>query len=174
MVQQSRQPGSTIKPLVYSYGFMNLPLTIDTPIFDIPFTIGNDRPNDNDDSFEGMLPLRKALGHSRNIPAIKMYFAVGGQDKLIPYFNSIGINSYDAKKDYGYPLSIGAGELKMMELAAYRPQLRYTMTHHFLIDYSREYASIYQNFSWLRMIFLTRENNLYNSVTYLSVYSLYG
>lgn len=77
MVQQLRQPGSTIKPLIYSYGFMNLPITIDTPIYDIAFTIGNDRPNDNDGLFEGLLPLRKALGHSRNIPAIKMYFAVG-------------------------------------------------------------------------------------------------
>lgn len=46
-----------------------------------------------------------------------MYFAVGGQDKLIPFFNSIGISSYDSKKDYGYPLAIGAGELKMLELA---------------------------------------------------------
>lgn len=117
MVQQLRQPGSTIKPLVYAFGFMNLPITIDTPIYDIPFKIGNDAPNDNDGLFEGILPLRKALGHSRNIPAIKMYFAVGGQDKLIPYMNNIGIHSYDSKKDYGYPLSIGAGELKMMELA---------------------------------------------------------
>ncbi len=116
MVQQLRQPGSTIKPLVYSYGFMTLPLTIDTPIYDIAFKIGNDTPNDNDGQYEGILPLRKALGHSRNIPAIKMYFAVGGQDKLIPYFNSMGINSYDVKKDYGYPLAIGAGELRMMEL----------------------------------------------------------
>ncbi len=123
MVQQLRQPGSSIKPLVYAYGFMNLPLTIDTPIYDIPFKIGNDAPNNNDGLVEGVLPLRKALGHSRNIPAIKMYFAAGGQDKLIPFFNKLGIDSYDSKKDYGYPLSIGAGELKMMELAHAYTQL---------------------------------------------------
>lgn len=117
MVLQSRQPGSTIKPLVYAYGFMKLPLAIDTPIYDIPFKIGNDQPNNNDAAYEGLLPLRKALGYSRNIPAIKMYFAVGGQDEIIPYMNSIGINSFDTKKDYGYPLAIGAGELSMLELA---------------------------------------------------------
>ncbi len=61
MVQQERQPGSTIKPLIYSFGFMNLPLTMDTPMYDIPFKIGNDAPNDNDDAFEGILPLRRAL-----------------------------------------------------------------------------------------------------------------
>jgi len=123
MVQQTRQPGSSIKPLIYAYGFMNLPLTIDTPIFDIPFTIGNDNPNNNDGGYEGLMPLRKALGHSRNIPAIKMYFAAGGQDKIIPYLNDLGIASYDSKKDYGYPLAIGAGELKMMELANAYTQL---------------------------------------------------
>lgn len=123
MVQQSRQPGSSIKPLIYAYGFMNLPIAIDTPIYDIVFKVGNDTPNNNDAAYEGLMPLRKALGHSRNIPAIKMYFSVGGQDKIIPYLNSIGINSYDSKKDYGYPLSIGAGELKMMELANAYTQL---------------------------------------------------
>lgn len=117
MVQQPRQPGSSIKPLIYAYGFMNLPITIDTPIYDISFKVGNDSPNNNDGGYNGLMPLRKALGYSRNIPAIKMYFSVGGQDNLIPYLNKIGIASYDPKKDYGYPLAIGAGELKMIELA---------------------------------------------------------
>lgn len=123
MVQQLRQPGSSIKPLIYAYGFMNLPLAIDTPIYDIPFTVGNDRPNNNDAAFEGLMPLRRALGYSRNIPAIKMYFAAGWQDKIIPYLNDLGIASYDTKKDYGYPLAIGAGELKMIELANAYTQL---------------------------------------------------
>ncbi|MEI7477947.1 MAG: penicillin-binding transpeptidase domain-containing protein [bacterium] len=48
MVQQQRQPGSSIKPLVYAYGFMNLPLTMDTPIYDTKTTLGKDTPNDND------------------------------------------------------------------------------------------------------------------------------
>lgn len=117
MVQQERQPWSSIKPLIYSYGFMNLPLTIDTTIYDLRFKIGKDEPNNNDGGFEWPMPLKTALGHSRNIPAIKMYFAVGWQDKLIPFLNDVGIQSYDPKKDYWYPLAIGAGELKMIELA---------------------------------------------------------
>lgn len=117
MVQQSRQPWSTIKPLVYSYGFMNLPLTIDTAIYDLPFKIGKDQPNNSDGGFMWPLPLKKALWYSRNIPAIKMYFAVGWQEKLVPFLRDIGIKSYDAQKDYGYPMAIGSAELKMLELA---------------------------------------------------------
>ena len=117
MVQQSRQPWSTIKPLVYSYGFMNLPLTIDTAIYDLPFKIGKDQPNNSDGGFMWPLPLKRALWYSRNIPAIKMYFAVWGQEKLVPFLRDIGIKSYDNTKDYGYPMAIGSAELKMLELA---------------------------------------------------------
>ncbi|MEI7477948.1 MAG: hypothetical protein WCJ81_05695 [bacterium] len=46
-----------------------------------------------------------------------MYFAVGEQEKLVPYLNSIGIDSYNTKTDYGYPMAIGSAELKMLELA---------------------------------------------------------
>ncbi len=117
MVQQPRQPWSSIKPLVYSLWFMNLPLTLDTPIFDLRFKVGNDTPNNNDGSFMGLLPLKKALGYSRNIPAIKMYFSVGWQEKLVPFFNEIWIDSYKKNADYGYPMAIGSAELKMIELA---------------------------------------------------------
>jgi len=48
ILQSQRQPGSSIKPLLYALGFMKLPLTIDSPIYDIPFVIGNDRPNNAD------------------------------------------------------------------------------------------------------------------------------
>jgi penicillin-binding protein 1A len=117
IVQQQRQPWSSIKPLIYTYWFMNLPLTIDTTIYDLKFKIWNDEPNNNDWWFEWPIPLKRALWHSRNIPAIKMYFAVWWQDKLVPFLNDVGIKSYDAKKDYWYPLAIGAWELKMLELA---------------------------------------------------------
>ena len=75
MVRNPRQSGSSIKPLIYSLGFERLPLTLDTPIYDIPFQVGPDKPSNADGRFEGLLPLKRALGHSRNIPAVKMYLA---------------------------------------------------------------------------------------------------
>lgn len=39
MVRRPRQTGSAIKPFVYALGLENLPLTLDTPIYDIPFKI---------------------------------------------------------------------------------------------------------------------------------------
>jgi penicillin-binding protein 1C len=39
MVRSPRQSGSSIKPFIYSLALEKLPLTLDTPIFDIPFQI---------------------------------------------------------------------------------------------------------------------------------------
>lgn len=35
----------------------------------------------------------------------------------MPFFNSIGIDTYKENADYGYPMAIGSAELKMIELA---------------------------------------------------------
>ena len=117
MVQSARQVWSSIKPLIYALWFMKLPLTIDTPIYDIPFKIWPDRPNNSDGKWLGILPLRNALAYSRNIPAVKMITALWWQDVALPYLRSIWMTSLSATGDYGYTLALWAGEIPMMELA---------------------------------------------------------
>ncbi|MDP2670376.1 MAG: hypothetical protein Q8O99_05610 [bacterium] len=51
IIQSLRQPGSTMKPFVYSLGFMKLRLTLDSPIYDIPSKFGNDEPDNADGAF---------------------------------------------------------------------------------------------------------------------------
>ncbi|MFA5747945.1 MAG: transglycosylase domain-containing protein [Candidatus Absconditabacterales bacterium] len=115
MVRRPRQSGSSIKPFIYALGFEKLPLTIDTPIFDIPFKIGKDIPSNADDKFEGLLPLKKALGHSRNIPATKMITALGGELVAKPFLQKLGLKSISDNVEYGYPLALGAAEITMLE-----------------------------------------------------------
>lgn len=117
MVRKPRQSGSSIKPLIYALGFEKLPLTIDTPIYDIPFQIGPDRPNNADDLFSGLLPLRLALGQSRNIPSTKMIAALGSESVAKPYLISLGLSGIKQDIQYWYTLALGAGEVSMLELA---------------------------------------------------------
>lgn len=117
VIQRPRQPGSAIKPFWYALGFMKIPLTIDTNIFDIPFKIGTYDPDNADAKFMGPMPLRKALAYSRNIPAIKMYFAAWEQDSFIDFAKDMGVNSFSKWQQYGPPMAIGAAEMKMFELA---------------------------------------------------------
>jgi len=106
MVRRPRQSGSSIKPFIYALGFEKLPLTLDTPIFDIPFQIGKDKPNNADDKFSGMLPLKYALAQSRNIPATKMFTALGGEDVAKPFLQSLGISGVQSNVEYGYTLAL--------------------------------------------------------------------
>ncbi|HPC34152.1 MAG TPA: transglycosylase domain-containing protein [Candidatus Absconditabacterales bacterium] len=117
MVRVARQVGSAMKPMIYALGLSNLPIAIDTPIYDIPFQIGPDKPKNSDGKFMGIMPLKKALGYSRNIPAAKMITAVGGQDVAIPFLRKMGMTSLSVTGDYGYTLAFGAGEVPMLELA---------------------------------------------------------
>lgn len=123
MVRKPRQSGSSIKPLIYSLGFMKLPISIDTPIYDIPFQIWPDRPNNADNKFEWLLPLKYALWHSRNIPAAKMYLAAWWEDTVKPFLQSLGLSGITNDTYYGYPLALGAGEVTMLELAEAYSQL---------------------------------------------------
>lgn len=117
MVRKPRQSGSSIKPFIYALGFEKLPLTLDTPIYDIPFQIGPDRPNNADDKFSGLLPLRLALAHSRNITSAKMLLALWGEEVAKPYLISLGLSGVQMNTKYGYTLALGAAEVSMLDLA---------------------------------------------------------
>ena len=118
MLQSPRQVWSSIKPLIYALGFMTLPLTEDTPIYDIPFSIGWMRPNDSDGKFLWIMPLKNALAYSRNIPAAKMIQAVWWQDVALPFLRKIWMKSLSETWDYWYPLALWAWEIPVIELAA--------------------------------------------------------
>ncbi|AHB40930.1 hypothetical protein P148_SR1C00001G0116 [candidate division SR1 bacterium RAAC1_SR1_1] len=117
MVRRPRQSGSAIKPFIYALGFQLLPLTLDTPMFDIPFKIGRDEPNNADGKFEGLLPLKYALAHSRNIPATKMILALGGETVAKPFLSDLGLVGVQDSVEYGYTLALGAAEVTMLDLA---------------------------------------------------------
>lgn len=117
MIQSSRQPGSTIKPLIYSLWFMKLALSLDSPIYDIKMKIGEDEPNNVDWWFWWLTTIRQALAWSRNIPAIKMFFSVWGENEVKTFLSRLWISNLTWwTKFYGYPLAIWAAEMKMLDL----------------------------------------------------------
>lgn len=117
MVRRPRQSWSAIKPFIYALGFQLLPLTLDTPMFDIPFRIGQDEPNNADGKFSGLLPLKLALAHSRNIPATKMILALWGETVAKPFLKDLWLVGVQDSVEYGYTLALGAAEVTMLDLA---------------------------------------------------------
>lgn len=115
VVMRPRQPGSAFKPIVYSQLFYN-GFGPGSAIEDVPTKVGADKPSNFDGKFLGQIPIRKALGQSRNIPAIKAYFVAGEQDQIIDLAAKMGITTLDKKHSYGYPLAIGAGEIPLIDM----------------------------------------------------------
>ena len=119
IINAKRQPWSTVKPFMYASALLNHPYTLDTPVYDVEFPIAADWDtfNNFDGEFMWVLPLRKALGHSRNIPAAKMYFLWWGEEKVKAFLRSIWLTTISNNIFYGYPLSIWSAEVRMIDLA---------------------------------------------------------
>ena len=115
-----RQPGSSIKIINYAYALSNefTPATIinDSPITFLvegqpPYT-----PRNYEGSFRGNLTLRSALAESRNIPAVKVLSSYG-VDKMIEMGQKMGITTWENPDNYGLSLTLGGGEVKLIDLA---------------------------------------------------------
>jgi penicillin-binding protein 1C len=66
-----RQPGSTLKPLMYAMCFDEGLLTPKTVITDVSVNYGGYAPENYDEKFNGYVSIEYALEHSLNIPAVK-------------------------------------------------------------------------------------------------------
>jgi penicillin-binding protein 1C len=77
-----RQPGSTLKPLLYGLCMDEGLLTPKAVIDDVPVNYNGYAPENYDKKFNGFVTVEQALERSLNIPAVKSLQMVG-KDKLI-------------------------------------------------------------------------------------------
>lgn len=115
-----RQPGSSIKPINYAVGLLKgfTPATmfLDVPVcFNVP---GQPAycPKNYDNTFHGVTQIRFALGNSFNIPAVKM-LAANSVESMIATASAMGITTFQDPSRYGLSLTLGGGEVKMVDMA---------------------------------------------------------
>lgn len=122
-----RQPGSTIKPFVYSEAFIK-GFTPETVVFDLKTQFSTNCAPDNltmkngcyapenyDGIFRGPITLRSALAQSINVPSVKVLY-LAGLSESIRLARDMGIESLSNKGDYGLTLVLGGGEVTPLEL----------------------------------------------------------
>lgn len=134
VITARRQPGSAMKPIVYVKG-LQMGYTTATFLPDISacFGRGGDGqeycPTNSDGRFWGPLSLRDALANSRNTPAVRMGQLVGVAN-MIEQAEELGITTLDQPDRYGLSLSLGAAEVKPIELVnAYAAFANYGKQH---------------------------------------------
>jgi penicillin-binding protein 1C len=77
MTRAVRSPGSTLKPFIYGLAFEDGFVHPESLIEDRPVRFGSYAPENFDMSFQGTVPVRKALQLSLNVPAIALLDRVG-------------------------------------------------------------------------------------------------
>lgn len=122
-----RQPGSSIKPLVYLALLEQRRATAATVFADVPTTFqANEKikaytPRNYDGKFRGPVSLRQSLGNSYNIPAVKA-LAMVGLENFLSFAHQAGLSTFAPSAEnlqkFGLALSLGGGEVRMIELAS--------------------------------------------------------
>ncbi|RYG05473.1 MAG: penicillin-binding protein 1C [Chitinophagaceae bacterium] len=111
-----RQPGSTLKPLVYAIAMDDGLLTPKTIISDVAVSYGGYAPENFDKKFKGQVAMDHALEHSLNIPAVKTLGMVG-KDKMIDKLVSCGLKQIGKdQRKLGLSLILGGCGASLEEL----------------------------------------------------------
>ncbi|MDC6166053.1 penicillin-binding protein 1A [Paucibacter sp. XJ19-41] len=118
--QAWRQPGSSFKPFIYSAALEKglTPSTIvnDAPLFFSAANTGSQpwEPKNYDGTFEGPMPLRRALARSKNMVSIRVLQSVGVNEAQA-WLTRFG---FEADKHPAYlTMALGAGSVTPMQMA---------------------------------------------------------
>lgn len=115
-----RQPGSSIKPIMYSLalqkGFTAASILDDSPVSYAVAGAPAYQPVNYDGTYHGKVPLRYALANSFNITAVRALNAIGVND-FVDYAKKMGITTWNDSSRFGLSLTLGGGEVHMTDLA---------------------------------------------------------
>jgi penicillin-binding protein 1A len=117
--QAFRQVGSSFKPFVYTTaidrGYTPTTILQDTPVT-YPGGPGQPpySPQNYEKDFWGPVTVRRALEHSRNVPAIKLMDALGAK-QVIAYARRFGLT---APLPPYLPIALGAGDETLIEMTS--------------------------------------------------------
>jgi penicillin-binding protein 1A len=117
--QALRQVGSSFKPIVYTAaidrGYTPATVLQDTPV---TYNAGPGQPPYSPQNYEkdfwGPVTVRRALEHSRNVPAIRLMDALGPK-QVIAYARRFGLT---APLPPYLPIALGAGDETLLEMTS--------------------------------------------------------
>jgi len=120
-----RQPGSSIKPITYAAAFdpeLPDPLTPGSIMVDVRTSFVTREgdpyvPHNYDREFHGPVLLRQALASSYNLVAVKVLDHLG-LERMLALARALGITTFDRSDRWGLALTLGGGEVRLLELTA--------------------------------------------------------
>ena len=112
-----RSPGSTLKPFLYLMALDQGRVIPDSWLLDVPTDFSGYVAENYDERYRGVVTVRDALIQSLNASAVRLLAEIG-----LPEFHRLllrgGLETLDRPAEtYGLPLVLGAGEVRLVDLA---------------------------------------------------------
>jgi penicillin-binding protein 1C len=116
MTRAVRSPGSTLKPFIYGLAFEDGFVHPESLIDDRPIRFGSYAPENFDMTFQGTVPVRRALQLSLNVPAIELLDRVGAS-RLSSRLKQAGANLVLPKDEVpGLAMGLGGVGITLQDL----------------------------------------------------------
>lgn len=121
MAMSPRQPGSTLKPILFATAFNENLISPASILWDVPVTydLGANqyyRPLNYDEKFHGLVTARSALANSYNVPVVRL-LAELGIEPMLKSANAMGLHSLQRGTWYGLGLALGSNEVSLIDMA---------------------------------------------------------
>ena len=122
MALSPRQPGSSIKPILFATAFSDNLISPASILWDVPVTYdmgGNQfyKPINYDEKFHGLVTARAALANSFNVPAVRLLASMG-TERMVESADRMGMHSLKDNKFFGLGLALGSNEVSLIDMAS--------------------------------------------------------
>lgn len=122
MAMSPRQPGSSIKPLLFATAFSDNLISPATILWDVPVTydLGANqfyKPINYDEKFHGLVTARSALANSYNVPAVRLLASMGTA-RMVESADKMGLHSLKDNQFFGLGLALGSNEVRLVDMAS--------------------------------------------------------
>ncbi len=111
---KNRQPGSSLKPLVYATLFSKGGYNPNTILYDVVTDFSSYEPKNYNGQENGPIQIKKALAGSLNVPAVKALY-LAGINNVIKLAKEAGYTTLTDPDKYGLSLVLGGAEVKLLE-----------------------------------------------------------
>ncbi len=116
IIRSSRSTGSIMKPFLYAWALNDGEILPNSLLLDLPTDIGGYHPENFNETYDGLVPARRALARSLNIPFVRLLNQYG-VEKFYHQLPRLGIKTFTETPDhYGLTLILGGGESSLFDL----------------------------------------------------------
>ncbi len=130
IIKAPRSTGSLLKPLLYACALQEGLILPNSLLSDVPTQLSGYRPENYLRKYDGMVPARRALSRSLNVPFVQLLQQYG-LEKFHFNLQKLGLTTIKRPAaHYGLPLILGGAEGNLWELTGLYASMARTLNHY--------------------------------------------